>query len=697
MRAVIVGFGSIGKRHGANLQGSGVRDIAVCDPDPEKRREAEARFGMRAVERLEEALQDHPDAVFVTSPPSSHIPIALEAARAGCHLFIEKPLSHSFEGIDDLKKEVAARRLVAMVGCNTRFHPNLLFMKGFLEEGRLGTIYAAHAEVGSFLPGWRPGTDYRLNYGARKALGGGVLLDAIHELDYLRWLVGEIIDVQCVAGKVSSLEIDTEDLALVLLRFTNGALGSLHLDYLQHPYCRGAKIIGEHGILSWDMNQQTVRFYDNRAGSWQDAHRVPSGFEPNQMYIEEARAFLSAVESRTPPFSGLDDAARVLELTLTCKEVASTASLPDAAVRGRSTRPTGKTVLMRVDASESVGAGHLMRCLALAEGLRERGFEPVFFTRTQHPEYLKAINHRGFSWTSLPERTPVDAEPDALAAFPNPETIAAVVVDRYDLPSDYFLSIRARQPHWTLAYLDDWGHAVEGVDLMINQNIDADEQQYQRHPGERAARIFAGTRFALLRSEFRQRPRPMANRHRAVSKILLTLGGSDRDNHTRRLLQAISSVDEAIEIHVVLGPGFQHHQDIAACADGSPRVRVWANVPDMYELMREMDLSVNGSGSTLWELYYMGLPNILYILGENQLKVAEVANAQGCSLCLGPIESFDPETFRQAVNRLIHSPEERVRISERARQAVDGLGVERVANEILSLCAREAELARIGS
>lgn len=321
----MVGCGSIGKRHIANILSLGDHAVRAVDVDSEAARDVAVRYGVPIGTGLDAALDERPDCVFITTPTASHLGPAMAAARAGCDLFVEKPLSHSLDGVKELIGEVEERKLITMVGCNMRFHPNIAAMKIFLQEGRLGRIYSVHAEAGSYLPGWRPSVDYRRNYGARKELGGGVLLDSIHELDYLRWLIGEVVEVQCQAGKVSSLEIDTEDLAVVLIRFGNGALGTLHLDYLQRAYSRHCKLIGENGVLAWDMNRGSVDFYDNGVGAWREVHRTPSDFAVNQLYLGEIRAFFDAVETRRVPMSDVKEAARVLELTVRCKEVAGLA------------------------------------------------------------------------------------------------------------------------------------------------------------------------------------------------------------------------------------------------------------------------------------------------------------------------------------------------------------------------------------
>jgi len=322
VKVLVVGCGSIGRRHIANILSLSGHEVSAVDINPAAVQHVKERHGIAAGTDLDAALHAEPDCVFVTTPPALHLSPAMASARAGCDFFVEKPLSHSMEGVKELLAEVEERRLVTMVGCNMRFHPNIAFMKRFLEEGRLGKVYSVHAEGSFYLPRWRPAIDYRLNYGARRDLGGGCLLDSIHELDYVRWLLGEVAEIQCQAGKVSSLEIDTEDLALILVRFETGALGSIHLDYLQHAFNRHCKIVGERGVLTWDMNEALVRFWENDNGTWEVIHRVPEGYDINQIYIDEIRTLFAAVETRTIPMSNVHEAARVLELTLRCKELA---------------------------------------------------------------------------------------------------------------------------------------------------------------------------------------------------------------------------------------------------------------------------------------------------------------------------------------------------------------------------------------
>ncbi|GIW07597.1 MAG: oxidoreductase [Dehalococcoidia bacterium] len=320
-RVAVLGCGSIGKRHLANLRALGVRAIAAYDPAPDRRAEVASCFGAEAVPTLEEIWRWGPTVVFVTAPTSQHLELALEAAERGCHLFIEKPLADRLAGVDRLAALVREKGLVSLVGCNLRFQPGLQAIKRWLEAGAIGHVTAARLEFGQYLPEWRPSSDYRESYSARRALGGGIILDAIHEIDYARWLLGDPTHVACFAGTLSRLEIDTEDTAAILLR-TPSTIVEIHLDYVQRVYSRTCQIIGDEGTIRWDYTSGEARCYDARTGRC-DIVATPSSWTPNEMYVAELRHFFDCLAGRAMPALDVAGGWRVLEIALAAKEAAA--------------------------------------------------------------------------------------------------------------------------------------------------------------------------------------------------------------------------------------------------------------------------------------------------------------------------------------------------------------------------------------
>lgn len=323
LRLLVIGCGSIGKRHIGNLIALGVGGILAFDVRADRRDEVESLFGIEALDSLEDAWRRDPDVALVTTPTSVHVPLALQAAKHRCHLFIEKPLSDRLDGVDQLLETVRERNLVTLVGCNMRFHPGLMTVKKLLEEGAVGRVVAARVEAGQYLPDWHPWEDYRQGYSTRRAMGGGVILDAIHEIDYVRWMLGEVETVACFAGKLSHLEIETEDTAAILLRFTSGAIGEVHLDYVQRAYSRTCHIIGDEGTIRWDYSAGQVRWYSAGTREWQ-LFRSPSDWEPNQMYLDEMQHFLRCLAGEEESALDVFQGRRVLEIALAAKASAET-------------------------------------------------------------------------------------------------------------------------------------------------------------------------------------------------------------------------------------------------------------------------------------------------------------------------------------------------------------------------------------
>ena len=261
IKVLVAGSGSIGRRHMRNLRSLGVSQIAACDPDPERLAPMIAELSIQPFAEFEHALETFaPDAVLICTPPSFHLAQARQAIAAGVHVFIEKPLSHSMDGVRALLNDAGESGRVLQVGYNLRFHPAIRKLKQIVEENTIGRILWARAEIGQYLPDWRPWQDYRQSYTARRELGGGIILDASHELDYLLWFFGEPLEVLCMASTVSQLAVNVEDSASLLLRFASGCHADLHLDFVQRVPSRSCKLVGEEGTAIWE-DGNTVRVW----------------------------------------------------------------------------------------------------------------------------------------------------------------------------------------------------------------------------------------------------------------------------------------------------------------------------------------------------------------------------------------------------------------------------------------------------
>ena len=320
MKIAVIGCGSIGKRHIRNLLSLKGNDVIAYDKDPWKLAEVKADFDIKVLASLPEVLSLRPNAALVCTPNSLHVPIAYELAKLGAHLFIEKPLSHNLDGVDQLLAEVNEQKLITMVGCNFKFHPSFLKMKQILESGVIGRVLSARCQFGQYLPDWHPWEDYRTGYSARSDLGGGILLDS-HEFDYMQWFLGDVSELFCFAGKVSNLEIDTEDTAEVLLKFQSGTIAEIHLDYTQRTYQRNYEFFGESGTLKWDFNDRNVRLYLASENKW-EVFEEPRNYDLNGMYKEQIKHFLDSIENQTKTITDIFAGWKRLKLIMAAKESA---------------------------------------------------------------------------------------------------------------------------------------------------------------------------------------------------------------------------------------------------------------------------------------------------------------------------------------------------------------------------------------
>jgi predicted dehydrogenase len=324
MKFLIAGLGSIGRRHLRNLIALGERDIILY----RTHRATLPDDGLAAFPTetdLATALDHKPDAVIIANPTALHLDVAIPSAEAGCHILMEKPISHSLDRVDEFEAALKRGGGKVLVGFQFRFHPTLRKAAELLREGAIGRILSVRAYWGEYLPNWHPWEDYKQGYAARPELGGGVILTLCHPLDYLHWLIGEVDSLWAFTGSLN-LGLPVEDTAEIGLRFVNGALGSLHLDYNQRPPAHWLEIVGSQGSLRWDNADGELHLYratpspfqgEGRGGgpSW-ETFTPPNGFERNVMFLDEMQHFLAVVHGECEPACTLEDGIYALRLAL---------------------------------------------------------------------------------------------------------------------------------------------------------------------------------------------------------------------------------------------------------------------------------------------------------------------------------------------------------------------------------------------
>ncbi|MEW5911501.1 MAG: Gfo/Idh/MocA family oxidoreductase [Thermodesulfobacteriota bacterium] len=323
MRALFIGLGSIGRRHLRILRelAPGAEVSALrSGQGPASVPELAAAQG-RSFRALDQALEERPDFAVVANPTSRHVETALTLAKAGVPFLLEKPVGLQEAGLEELAAAVAERGLPVLVGLQLRYHPAFAQLSAWLQQGAVGHPLSLQAEVGQWLPDWRPEVDYRASQTARAELGGGVILELVHELDLALACLGPAASVACVADHVSGLEMDAEDLAEISTLHASGGLSQVHLDCIQPGYTRWLKVIGEEGVIMWQQDAGWLEL--RRPGQAPQRVSDPPGFERDDLFRSQMRHWLAVLAGQEEPRVSLAQGIAATRLALSAKRAAA--------------------------------------------------------------------------------------------------------------------------------------------------------------------------------------------------------------------------------------------------------------------------------------------------------------------------------------------------------------------------------------
>ena len=340
---------------------------------------------------------------------------------------------------------------------------------------------------------------------------------------------------------------------------------------------------------------------------------------------------------------------------------------------------TGKKikVLFRVDASATIGSGHLMRCLALAQTWQDFDGKAVFAVATEIGNLQKRLETEGIIVYPLSAISGSQEDAAATIALAEQLNVSWLVVDGYQFGSEYQQQLK--QAGLKVLFIDDYGHAdFYEADFVLNQNVSASESLYSFCASH--TQLLLGTQYVLLRREFRQWQGWQRDHPKVARKILVTLGGSDPDNVTLKVMQALSAIAEpALEVVVVIGGNNPYQQQLEKVAQQSPfPMRLRQNVTNMPALMAWADVAIAAGGSTNWELAFMGLPSIILTVADNQSAIAQRLGDLGVTVSLGWHQQLTVNQLTTAISNLLIEQQQRQQMSQQGKQLVDGLGSQRV-------------------
>ena len=314
-RLLIVGHGSIGKRH--------LRIARKLLPDADIRvlRHQEStvvpEFSNGCFSTIEEVLKFSPQVAVIASPATFHIDVALKLTDAGVHLLIEKPIAATLDQVPALLELSRKNKTVVLVGYNLRFLSSLQQFRSFVNNNVIGRVISVRCEIGQYLPSWRPDTDYRQGVSARRELGGGALLELSHEIDYLRWIFGEVEWVKGTLSRQSDLDIDVEDSAHLIMGFKSDLdnkqlIGTVNIDFIRHDTTRLCTAIGDKGSLRWNGLTGIVEQYDIGGKDWYKVFHHQH--QSDDSYMSEWGHFLKCVTDQENPLISGDDGLKVLQI-----------------------------------------------------------------------------------------------------------------------------------------------------------------------------------------------------------------------------------------------------------------------------------------------------------------------------------------------------------------------------------------------
>lgn len=309
MKALVVGCGASGRRHISNLlQLKNIEGISVYTKNKECLKGLKGDGKINIINALDNIEADF---AIIANETYRHIDTALSLAAKGMDLFIEKPLSHNMNRMDELKKIAKREKIKIFIGYNLRYLGAIKYVKEALSQKIIGDLYFAKIEVGQFLPLWRPDRDYRNSYSASEAKGGGVALDLSHEIDYMRYLFGDPCTWKVLKARVSKLEIDSDDVFEGIYKYDNNFICNVHMDYLQKDKKREIRIVGSEGMLHGDLVGKSIRIIK---GDKETVMNDRDMFDIDRTYMDELKHFIGAAEKDIIPDITLDDGINALKL-----------------------------------------------------------------------------------------------------------------------------------------------------------------------------------------------------------------------------------------------------------------------------------------------------------------------------------------------------------------------------------------------
>lgn len=328
-------------------------------------------------------------------------------------------------------------------------------------------------------------------------------------------------------------------------------------------------------------------------------------------------------------------------------------------------------VAFRVDADESIGIGHLMRCLALSEEFNRRGYSCFFVTKIENNELKTKIKKENYLFKINPNLN-IHNDVKELINFSKKKDVNWIITDHYGLKEEYISEIKKKKIK--VLSIDDNAQIHYKSDIVLNQNIDSENLNYS---SENHTKFLLGPKYAILRDRLLIRENKTFNND--VKEILLMLGGTDKENMTLKLIKLLETVSNQIDIIVIIGPLNPNYNEIFKYVkDKKLKIKVIKSPEHMEKIYLNTDIAISAGGISCYELAYFGIPNLIITIAENQIKTAEGLHNQKVSIYLGTKNHLNKISINKKIYELINNISLRKTMSINGMKLVDGQGKKRI-------------------
>ena len=355
-------------------------------------------------------------------------------------------------------------------------------------------------------------------------------------------------------------------------------------------------------------------------------------------------------------------------------------------------------VLIRADASLNMGTGHIMRCLAFAQYLQNHQVNPIFICAELPDQLQTRLVSEKIKFILIDAELGSDEDAQITINLAQKYQAHWLIIDGYQFNSEYQKYLK--EADFKILFFDDYGHCnYYYADLVLNQNLGANQELYNNR--ENYTKLLLGSDYTLLRKEFLSWQKWQREIKPHANKILVTMGGSDRDNVTLKVVQSLALIVDSLirfdssqtsleldrgefQIMLIVGGSNPHFDSLKSYCDTLPlNITLKQNVANMTELMAWADMAICGGGSTNWELAFMGLPTIVITIADNQREIAQNLAEMGLIISVGWWENITIDMLKKVILELIINRNKRKKMSYLGKQLIDGKGIDRIFQAML--------------